>query len=73
MYKRILDLREEKNYTQKQVADMIKCSQSNYSKFENGKQDVPTQTLIMLTKIYNVSSDYILGLTDEKQPYPRGK
>lgn len=66
MYKRIRDLREDKDLTQKQIADMLGMSQTGYSKYETGENDVPTKVLIRLAKFYNASVDYILGLTDIK-------
>ena len=64
MYKRIRDLREDNDLTQKQVANKLKCSQQVYSNYELGQRDIPTDILIALSKLYNVSIDYILGLSD---------
>lgn len=64
MYKRIRDLREDMDLTQKKVADVLKCSQQVYSNYELGQRDIPTDILINLSKFYGVSVDYILGLTD---------
>lgn len=64
MYDRIRDLREDKDLNQSQVAKILNISQSTYSRYENGNLDVPTEVLIALSKLYNVSVDYILGLTD---------
>ena len=64
MYKRIRDLREDMDLTQKTVADFLKCSQQVYSNYELGQRDIPTDILINLSKFYGVSVDYILGLTD---------
>lgn len=66
MYKRIRDLREDNDLTQKQVAAYLHCSQQVYSNYELGQRDIPTAVLIALAKFYNTSTDYILGLTDEK-------
>ena len=68
MYRRIRDLREDNDYTQKYVAGKLHCSQQVYSNYELGQRDVPTQTLIGLAKLYDVTTDYILGLSDEKKP-----
>ncbi len=68
MYRRIRDLREDHDYTQKYVAGKLHCSQQVYSNYELGQRDVPTQTLIGLAKLYDVTTDYILGLSDEKKP-----
>ena len=65
MYKRIRDLREDNDLTQKQVANKLKCSQQVYSNYELGQRDIPTDILIALSKLYNVSTDYILGLSDK--------
>lgn len=64
MYKRIRDLREDKDLNQTQVAKILGMSQTGYSKYETGENDVPTDVLIKLSEFYNVSVDYILGLTD---------
>lgn len=64
MYERIRNLREDKDLNQTQVANMLNISQSTYSRYENGNLDVPTEVLIALSKLYNVSVDYILGLVD---------
>ena len=65
MYKRIRDLREDMDLTQKKVADVLKCSQQVYSNYELGQRDIPTDIFINLSKFYGVSVDYILGLTDD--------
>ena len=64
MYKRIRDLREDKDLSQSQIADILNISQSTYSRYESGYLDVPSEVLIALSKFYNVSVDYILGLKD---------
>ncbi len=68
MYRRIRDLREDKDLTQSDVAQYLKCSQECYSFYENGKRDIPTDVLIKLAKFHNTSVDYILGLTDDGEP-----
>lgn len=68
MYRRIRDLREDHDYSQKYVAEKLHCSQQVYSNYELGQRDIPTQTLIGLARLYGVSTDYILGLGDEKKP-----
>lgn len=67
MYKRIRDLREDSDLTQKQVAEIFNCSQQVYSNYELGQRDIPTDLLIKMSKFYNVSTDYILGLTDKPE------
>ena len=66
MYRRIRDLREDKDLTQKQVAAMLGMSQTGYSKYETGENDIPTQILIKLADFYETTTDYILERTDEK-------
>ena len=64
MYKRIRDLREDRDLTQKQLSCALCCSQQVYSNYELGQRDIPTDILIKLSAFYDVSVDYILGLTD---------
>lgn len=66
MYPRLKELREYHDLSQQQIAQIAECTQSAYSKYENGKLDVPVQVFIKLAKFYNVSTDYILGLTDKE-------
>lgn len=66
MYKRIRELREDNDLLQKQLAEYLHCSQVAYSRYELGARDIPSQVLISLAKYYNTSTDYILGLTDQK-------
>jgi transcriptional regulator with XRE-family HTH domain len=64
MYPRIRDLREDHDMKQRDVAAFLNCSQQVYSNYELGQRDIPTSILIDLSKLYNVSVDYILGLTN---------
>ena len=64
MYQRIRDLREDNDLTQKQMAKILCCSQQVYSNYELGQRDIPTAVLIAISDYYKVSTDYILGLTD---------
>jgi len=73
MYRRIRDLREDSDLTQRAVAIELNCSQQVYSNYELGQRTIPPETLIALAKLYNTSVDYLLGLTDERKPYPRAK
>ena len=66
MYKRIRDLREDHDLTQRQVAQMLGMSQTGYSKYETGENDIPTAILIKLANFYKTSVDYILERTDVK-------
>ena len=68
-YKRLKDLREDNNYTQKQIAKLLYTTQPQYYRYESGLRDLPCVRVIMLAKIYDVSVDYILGLTDEMRSY----
>lgn len=73
MYRRIRDLREDHDLTQKQIGKILNMSQTGYSQYEIGKNDIPTRILIALVNYYNTSVDYLLGLTDDDRPYPRRK
>ncbi|MBE6602446.1 MAG: helix-turn-helix transcriptional regulator [Ruminococcaceae bacterium] len=64
MYRRIRDLREDHDLTQKQMAEALHCSQQVYSNYELGQRDIPTDILIKLSAFYRVSVDYILGISD---------
>ena len=68
-YRRIRDLRTDHDLSQKQLADYLGMSQTGYSKYEVGTNDIPTQILIKLARFYNVSVDYILGETDNPKRY----
>ena len=70
---RLKDLREDKDMLQKDVAKILDMSQTGYSKYEVGTNDIPTQILIKLALFYETSIDYILGLTNVKESYPRRK
>ena len=65
MYERIRALREDKDWTQTDMAKKLNCSQQVYSNYELGQRDIPTDILIKLAKIHPVSVDYILGLKDK--------
>ena len=65
MYRRIRELREDHDMTQRQVASLLKCSQQVYSNYELGQRDIPTDILIALARYYGVTTDYILGLSDK--------
>ena len=71
MYQRIRDLREDRDLNQTQVAKMLDMSQTGYSKYETGENDIPTSVLIKLARLYNTSIDYLLGETDCKDRYPK--
>ena len=73
MYSRLRDLREDKDLSQTQVAKMLGMSQTGYSKYETGENDIPTEILIKLADFYDTSVDYILGRTNERIPYKKEK
>ena len=66
---RIRDLREDHDLTQKEVAAYLHICQNTYSQYENGQRQLPIDALIALAKYYHTSTDYILGLTNERKPY----
>ncbi len=70
MYRRIRDLREDSDLRQKDLAEYLRCSQVCYSHYEMGKRDIPTDVLIRLADFYRTSTDYLLGRTDLRRPYP---
>lgn len=63
-YPRIKDLREDSDLSQQEVADYLQMKQPQYSRYERGMRDIPTDVLIRLSRLYKTSTDYILGLTD---------
>lgn len=67
MYKRIYELRTDNDLKQREIAEILNCSQRVYSNYERGDLDIPTEILIKLSKHYNVSVDYILEITDNKE------
>ena len=71
MYSRIRDLREDADLNQSQMAAVLGMSQTGYSKYETGTNDIPTEILIKLANYHNTSIDYLLGLTNVRKPYPR--
>ncbi len=71
MYPRLRDLREDRDLSQREVAKLLEMSQTGYSKYETGENDIPTSVLQRLADFYNVSVDYLLGRTNQKVPYPK--
>jgi len=69
MYQRLRDLREDHDLTQKELSQKLGMSQTGYSKYETGENDIPTTILIKLSRIYQVSIDYLLGETDVTDRY----
>ena len=70
MYKRITELRKERGLNQTQVAKELNMSQTGYSKYETGENDIPTAILIQLARFYQTSIDYLLEETDVLERYP---
>ena len=70
---RIRDLREDSDKTQKQIAQILMCDQSLYSKYEREERPLPLEYAVKLALFYGVSVDYLVGLTGEKKPYGKGK
>lgn len=68
---RLKDLREDHDLKQEDIAKILNISQTNYSKYELEKVNIPISSLIVLTDFYNTSIDYLIGLTDEIKPYTR--
>ena len=71
MYRRIRDLREDSDKTQQEIAAILGTSQTMYARYERGANEMPIRHLIWLAKYYDVSTDYLLGLTKEKKPFPQ--
>lgn len=63
-YRRLRDLREDSDYTQQYVADYLVCTQATYSRLENGTRVLSVEMLVKLSELYNVSTDYLLDLSD---------
>lgn len=68
-YKRLRELRQDINYSQEMVAEFLGIDQRVYSNYETGKREIPIRFLIALSRLYHVSVDYILEVTDERSPY----
>jgi transcriptional regulator with XRE-family HTH domain len=66
-FKRIRDLREDHDYTQQYVANYLKINRVVYSRYEHGNREIPISYLIKLSQLYNVSIDYMVGLTNNKE------
>ena len=73
MYPMLRAMRKDHDWNQTELAQKLGMSQTGYSKYETGENDVPTAILIQLAEIYRTSVDYLLGLADDPRPYPRRK
>lgn len=72
-YNRISDLRNDNDWSQQHVANLLFMCRSTYSSYETGARTMSPDVLTKLSQLYNTSIDYLLGLTDVKEPYPKGK
>ena len=70
-FKRIEDLRIDNDYTQQQIAEYLGCQREVYRRYEKGTRQIPVDYLILLAQLYNVSVDYLVDLTPQRNPYPR--
>lgn len=70
---RLRDIREDHDLTQTAVADFLHVRQSSYSQYETGQRQLPLSALMQLALLFQTSTDYILGLTDDPRPYPRSR
>lgn len=71
--RRLRDLRNDHDLTQQEVAQLIYMSQQQYSLYERGIRMLPIDCLVLLANYYGTSTDYLIGLTDSKTPYPRAR
>ena len=69
--KRLKDLREDNDYTQQEIANVLNCKQNTYQQYESEKRQIPIEALKKLAIFYKTSVDYIIGLTNEYTPYSR--
>lgn len=70
-YERIRDMREDNRYTQQAIANILSVAQRTYSDYESGRTRIPVDSLIVLAKFYNVSMDYITGVSNIQKPFPK--
>ena len=70
---RIKDLREDNDYTQEEIAQLLNCKQNTYQQYESEKRQIPIDSLKKLAEFYKTSLDYLTCFTDEIKPYPRRK
>ena len=68
---RIKDLREDNDYTQEEIAQLLNCKQNTYQQYESEKRQIPIDVLKKLAELYKTSLDYLTCFTDEIKPYPR--
>lgn len=70
---RLKDIREDRDITQKEIADYLHIKQNTYSQYENGKRQLPVEVIIALAKYYHVTTDYLLGVSDIPNPYKENR
>ena len=70
-YQRIRDLREDRDLTQREVAQYLHIKQNTYSRYETNDRDIPLDIMGQLADFYSTSVDYLMGRTDEQKPYQR--
>lgn len=68
---RLRSIREDRDITQREIADYLHIRQNTYSQYETGQRQLPIDVLIQLARFFHTSTDYILELTDCPEPYPR--
>ena len=73
MLERLKEIRDDKDLTQKEVAKVLKISPVQYSRYETGLRLIPVDKLVLLANYYNTSVDYLIGITNERKPYPKQK
>ncbi len=71
LFQRLEDLRVDADKTQAEIAELLTCNREVYRRYEKGIREIPVWALIKLAKYYNTSTDYILGLTNKREPYCR--
>lgn len=72
-YERIRNIRIDRGYSQKEIGELLNVKQNTYSQYEVGILNYPLDVVVKLAKFYGTSVDYLLGLTDVAEPYPKGK
>lgn len=73
IYERIRNLREDSDFTQQQIADILFINRRTYSSYENGVRSMPIEILSRIADVFNTSTDYLIGRTDVKKPYPKSR
>jgi transcriptional regulator with XRE-family HTH domain len=72
-YQRIRDLREDRDISQKEIAQYLNIKQNTYSRYETSDRSIPLEVMGELADLYNTSVDYLMGRTDEPKPYTRAR